>query len=206
MSPIDRLRHAIHMGSWEELCAGFELLTGERVSPPPASKADQLLGRIRQLLAECPDGPQDGPGEDEAQDDGDDGDVDDQDDEDEPARAEAPAPPRPAQDFTIEHGAARSDKGQHCRAVPMDTGPGRNRWKDTGKLASDTLAESRQLSSKLAGRDKEQRQPFCLVSVSCSRCQRRCEVHPDNAPRRLDPSDEPTAYICDRCLDRPGRR
>lgn len=64
------------------------------------------------------------------------------------------------------------------------------------------IAESRRLSALMS--PKEHRDPFQLVEVVCSRCNKTCSVHPELRPARLESSEETSRFICDRCFGRRG--
>lgn len=191
-----------------------------------------LLLRLRDAIADHLGEPAATPVEPEAEGDDDDDDEQEEEEEDEvpdlPLVAvepeaepeEEPEQPQPETEdtrarqvrdanvagaFAIEHtgdGAADVDekKGKKAKSLPMDTKPSKNRWRDDGKLAAKELDESKKLSQEFTG--KEHREEYKAVRVVCSRCDKKYTVHPDNMPRRCDPADEVSKYICDRCIGR----
>lgn len=193
-SPIQLLREGLETGNWKCVANAYFLLTGERIVEPESDSDDGSLRGFLQILKTQIEEQLDGVGEE----------IVDQDELFEEKPKPKPKPKAQAErlpDFHIEHRGetqSDSDKGKQCRTLPLDTGPSVNRWKDNPKLAAKDRAESRKLSKKFTGKDY--RDEYKPVKVTCSRCDRTEEVHPDVAPKRVDKDDDTSSYVCNRCV------
>lgn len=222
-APLAVLRNGILNGSWDEVVEGFALLTGERLGVPKAQalpldiNAHGVIGDIYDLLDKYYSGykiPQELEPINIKEE------FKDLRKEIEATQSESrhetmewdkeePAKPitiseRSELDFSIEHkGTEEQDydpeKGRRARTLPMDTSSTtENRFKADPRLASEEAQESIALSEKFKG--KSHRQQYVPIKVKCKKCGNEEFVHPDNAPKHSDSSDEGNSYVCNTCI------
>ncbi len=215
MSAIDTIRSGIISGDWADVVEGYRVLSGDSLPVPLAAPSGAAEGALRAILdlaneglglahgevGVCAPRPAEPPPKKKGK------------GKKTPAGtvpkpALPPAAPvrakpsagvaKPADDFSIEHGSASTEKGTACKSLPIELGPGTNKFVDDGRLAVKEAEQSRELSRQFRG--KEPRDEFKPVGVVCSRCGRKEEVHPSLAPRKIDSEDEAGSYVCSRCV------
>ena len=205
MSPIENLRKGIFAGDWTKVCAAYQGLTGESLSPPSEKTGVDVDGRalfakfasaleagIRRQIKESMD---DFFG------------ADNQDAE----ALESPGPSLKKQTSAKKSGGktAKSPVKKTAPSQPTakkktPTKPGQfvNNFVDDHKGRAKLIKETKDQVEKSAGETKERRPPMDYVDVRCGNCGKK-ERLPSHIARL---NADSTGYHCNNCVPRRSRQ
>lgn len=105
----------------------------------------------------------------------------------------------PWKKFQTEPGEVKNEKGRLAKAQPVGK-MGKNTWHDDLTLATEDIRDSKRLSRKRKGKQKDVRPPVQKVKVQCAACGLKEEVEPILVPRAVDKDDDTPKYRCNKCI------
>lgn len=206
-TPLELLRQGLKEKRWDKISRGYELLSGEliEVHEPDAAQAGVIL---EELLYELEGSmnkaaqrlfnptPQEEPTPEP---------------EPSPPKTKKRAPKKPATKKKPAAPVKKKDDPTDPWAKFRTSPPNKvsasvalakeNTWEsDEGDDANIKLNELMcgSLSPSLRNRPKVRH-----IKRTCERCNKEYKLHSDFKARKFEKDDDPTAYVCDKCLPKP---
>lgn len=79
-----------------------------------------------------------------------------------------------------------------------------NEFVDDPRMNAAEVEESRGLSQKMRGREREVREAYTPLVLNCSKCHKDAEINPALRPLAVAPGDKAQPFVCNDC--QTGRR